>query len=72
MLPSVDRQQLKEILFLLGYNFKQGDKELLELPFTYLKEKYDWLIKYKKDKSDQFDKASKSIKSKSPSKIHSK
>jgi len=61
MLPNLNQQTIKEMLFSLGYNFKQTDKDLFELPFSYFKEKYDWLVAYKKGKADNLDSQVKSI-----------
>lgn len=46
MLPNVDQQQIKEMSFLLGYKFKQSEKDLLDLPFSWFRDKYDWLKNY--------------------------
>ena len=55
MLPSVNQQTIEEMSFSLGYSFKQEDQSLFDLPFSYFKRKYDWLVDYKKKQSDNIE-----------------
>ena len=69
MLPSINQREIREMLFSLGYNFKQSDKDLLELPYSYFKDKYDWLIDYKKDKADKLQNSFSQFKGKKLPKV---
>lgn len=55
MLPNVDQQQIKEMSFLLGYKFKQSEKDLLDLPFSWFRDKYDWLKDYSEKQNNSLN-----------------